>query len=163
MRRKDREITDKTELEALLRQGRVCHLAMCERSGQGSSGEEDRLYVLPVNYGYADGALYIHGAPTGRKADILRGNPRVAFSIVLSEALKPGGNGCDWTTHYVSLCGEGRAEIIEKGEDKALALAKFMEHYAPGPHELPAAAIAATMVVRIAIESLSGKRNPGDA
>lgn len=161
MRRKDREITDKAELETLLRQGRVCHLAMCDHPGQGSLDKESRPYVLPVNYGYADGALYIHGASAGRKADILRTNPRVAFSIVLSEALKPGGNGCDWTTHYVSLCGEGRAEVIEKGEDKALALSKLMEHYAPGPHELPAAAVAATMVVRIAIESLSGKRNPG--
>lgn len=160
MRRKDREITDKAELESLLRQGRVCHLAMCGQSGQVSS-DEAQPYVLPVNYGYADGALYVHGASKGRKADILRTNPRVAFSIVLSEELKAAGDGCEWTTYYVSLCGEGRAEVIEKGEDKALALTKFMEHYAPGPHELPAAAVAGTMVVRIAIESLSGKRNPG--
>lgn len=155
MRRKDREITDKAELEALLRQGRVCHLAMLDPADGG------RPYVVPVNYAFHDGSLYIHGAASGRKASILRASPRVAFSILLSEELKPGANGCDWTTLYVSLAGEGLAEVVEAGEDKALALARFMEHYAPGPHELPAAAIARTMVARIEISSLSGKRNGG--
>lgn len=152
MRRKDREITDKAELDKLLRQGRVCHLAM--------HGDFGVPYVLPVNYGYADGALYIHGAAGGRKADLLRADPRVAFSILLSEKLKADGNGCEWTTHYVSLLGEGRATILDLGEDKAMGLAKFMEHYAPGPHEFPVAVIAKTLVVRIDITHLSGKRNP---
>ncbi len=155
MRRKDREIKDKADLEALLRQGRVCHLAMCDPSTGGAP------YVVPVNYAYQNGALYIHGASAGRKASILRANPCVAFSILLSEELKPAADGCDWTTLYVSLVGEGRVEVMETGEDKALALARFMEHYAPGPHELPASVIARTMVARIEITSLSGKRNQG--
>lgn len=161
MRRKEREITDSAELETLLRQGRVCHLAMCEQAEPSDPSAGVVPYVVPVNYAFHGGALYIHGAAAGRKASILRANPRVAFSILLSEELKPGASGCDWTTLYVSLVGEGRVEVIEAGEDKALALAKFLEHYAPGPHELPASVVARTMVARIDIDSLSGKRNQG--
>ena len=61
MRRKDREITDRDEIRAILCRARVLHL--------GVNGG-DRPYVVPLHYGFAwpEGALpvfYVHGLQPG--------------------------------------------------------------------------------------------------
>ena len=58
MRRKDREITDRAEIEAILNEAMVC------RIGLADDGEP---YVVPVSFGYEDGSVYIHSAPEGKK------------------------------------------------------------------------------------------------
>ena len=81
MRRYEREMADKAELEAVLAKATVVHLAMVD---------EGRPYVVPMNFGYADGCLYLHGAKEGRKMRILRRNPAVCFNLFTDEAILPG-------------------------------------------------------------------------
>ena len=155
MRKKQRAITDPRQLEALLKRGRVCHLAMF--------GPDGAPYAVPVNYGYAENALYIHGAGQGTKVECLRADARVAFSILIEEKLiqrEHTGDACGFTTHFVSLCGRGRAVFVEDEADKIAALDKLMAHYGPGPWTYKPEALALTLVARIDIEELIGKRNP---
>ncbi len=49
MRRKDREIEDRAELESIIGAATVCKLAM---------SEDDRPYIVPLCFGYKDGNLY---------------------------------------------------------------------------------------------------------
>jgi len=49
MRRKDREIEDRAELESIIGSATVCRLAM---------SEDDRPYIVPLCFGYKDGNLY---------------------------------------------------------------------------------------------------------
>ena len=72
MRRKDKETTDPRIIDNVLSTASICRLAMVDR------GE---LYLIPVNYGYRDGALYVHSASAGRKIDVLCRHPRVCFEI----------------------------------------------------------------------------------
>ena len=58
MRRKDREITDRAEIEAILNEAMVC------RIGLADGGEP---YVVPLCFGYEDGSVYIHSAPEASK------------------------------------------------------------------------------------------------
>ena len=58
MRRKDREITDRAEIEAILNEAMVC------RIGLADGGEP---YVVPLSFGYEDGSVYIHSAPEASK------------------------------------------------------------------------------------------------
>ena len=50
MRRKEKEITDRAEMEAILRRGEICRLAMAN---------DNTPYVVALNYGYADNCLGI--------------------------------------------------------------------------------------------------------
>ena len=159
MRKKNRAIPDH-ELADLLRQGQTLHLAM-NHGGQP--------YVVPLTYGYeaaADsrglGRLWVHCAVEGRKVEALEADPRVAFSIVLSQEIVREPKPCGWTCRYVSLYGEGRAELVTGAQAKASGLAAFMAHYgAPcDAAEFPESVLAQTLVIRIDIESLTGKRNP---
>ena len=75
MRRKDKQVTDPKWMEAVLRRGQVIHL--------GLAGEDGWPYVVPMCYGYRDGAIFLHGAPVGRKHGILAANPKVCFQVTL--------------------------------------------------------------------------------
>ena len=76
MRRSDREITDLDEILSIINDCKVIHLAMVD------DGEP---YLLPLNFGYTceGGAFsfFCHSAREGRKLDILRKNPTVAFEM----------------------------------------------------------------------------------
>src|SRR5271157_1414670 len=107
MRRKDREISDRTELEGVIARCQVCHLALASRQG--------RPYVVPLNFGYAPGeppVLYFHCAKQGRKLDVLRENPQCAFVIDRALGLVTRPRACDWGMDYESVMGAGRLEIV---------------------------------------------------
>ena len=72
MRRSDKEITERSEMDEILGRASICHL------GLNDGGE---CYVVPVNYGYDGGCLYVHSAREGRKIDILRADKRVSFTV----------------------------------------------------------------------------------
>ena len=43
MRRKDREITERAEIEAILREAQVCRIALAD---------DDGPYIVPMSFGY---------------------------------------------------------------------------------------------------------------
>jgi nitroimidazol reductase NimA-like FMN-containing flavoprotein (pyridoxamine 5'-phosphate oxidase superfamily) len=61
MRRSEKEITAKTEIESIIQQSMVCRLAMSE--GQIP-------YIVPLCFGYRNDTLYFHSAKEGKKLDI---------------------------------------------------------------------------------------------
>ena len=70
MRRTDKEITDRKQINSILDEAVVLHLALVD-------GEWP--YLVPVNFGYRDKAIYIHCAREGKKLDLARKNDRVVF------------------------------------------------------------------------------------
>ncbi len=70
LRRKDKEIKDKTEIEAVLREATV---------GRLGTSRDDVPYVVPISYVYHSGKIIIHGAKQGKKMEDIAANPRVCF------------------------------------------------------------------------------------
>ena len=62
MRRKDKEIKDKFEIETIINRAEVCRIGL---------SDDNMPYVIPVNYGYRNNCLYIHSASEGKKIDII--------------------------------------------------------------------------------------------
>ena len=96
MRKKDREITDPSEIEKILKRGEVISVAMC----QG-----DQPYVLPFNYGFFNGLIFIHSATKGFKLDVLAQNPKVSFNVVTDVQLLPADMPKDCSVAYSSVVG----------------------------------------------------------
>ena len=148
MRRSDKQITDLTEIENLLRTAELCHLSMVD---------EGKPYGVPLNFGYAIGALYFHSAPEGRKIDILRKNPEVCFSIIARHELVRGERACSWTAKFSSVIGTGRAEIISDRAGKEEGLAILMGQYSKEEYDFSDENLDGIVVVKVEIEAVTGK------
>lgn len=75
MRRNDREIKDRGEIDSIIGRARVCRLALC-RDGQP--------YIVPLCFGYDGRSLYFHAAEDGMKIEAL---DRVAVIKIEIESL----------------------------------------------------------------------------
>lgn len=150
VRRDDKLIRDLDGIREILRKGLVCHVAMVD---------EGMPYMVAMNYGFRDNAIYLHAALEGRKIEILRKNPRVCFMVYTGSRLTTGPDACgDWTMKYRSVTGFGKATLIDKDEEKIPAMQILMDQYTTkGPFEFSAARLAQTMVIRIDIDEMTGK------
>lgn len=149
MRRRDREITDRAELEEILGKATVLYLGLVDQ------GEP---YVVPVNFAYADGNLYLHSASEGRKVALLKRNPRVCFAVHTDHEVLPGALGCEWNARFRSVIGHGRASFLESREEKLKALDALLGRFAPGPFRYNEEVLSRTAVIRIEVERLTGKK-----
>ena len=149
MRRKDKEITDRGEIEAIIHQSDVCRLAMADEAGP---------YIVPLNFGFSDDSLYFHSAHKGRKIDILKKNPRVCFEFDLGVKIISGEKACDWGTYFKSVIGFGKARFVKDIEAKKKALNVIMNHYAGKSFEYTGTDVDKVAIIRVDIEQMTGKR-----
>ena len=150
MRRKDLELTERAEVEAILAEATVCRLAMCDG---------DQPYVVPLSFGYRDDALYFHCAAQGKKLDILEKNNKVCFELDVDQELKRGDRAWEFGVKYRSVIGFGAARIIDDPSEKAAALDIVVEHYGVSPEEYPDALLNVTNVIKVEIDSMTGKKS----
>jgi len=149
MRKSQREITDRAEIDAIIRRSQVCRLGLTD-------GHEP--YVVPLCFGYDGEALYFHCAREGRKLDILRRNNRVCFEFDIVEGIIKNTQACGWGMRYRSVIGVGTAHLVEKNDEKIKGLAVIMNQYADGRFIFPDDAVSRTAVIKVIIESVSGKQ-----
>jgi len=150
MRRKDRELKELAEIEEIIRNAQVCHVAMAD---------SDNPYVLPFNFGYKDKTIYIHCAREGTKLDILRKNPKVCVVIDIDHELVEGEKAENFSWKYRSVVGFGTAEIIEGDEiqAKSEALDILMLQYTDKKFDCPEKVILKTTIIKITLDSMTGK------
>ncbi|MBN2719710.1 MAG: pyridoxamine 5'-phosphate oxidase family protein [Proteobacteria bacterium] len=137
------------EVVKILRHGHICFLSMVDGK---------KPYVVPLNYGYAENALFFHSALEGRKIRILGENPDVSFCIVSEYELVRSGNACSWTTDYLSVMGTGKATILREQGEKNRGLTVIMGHYSEREFDFSGAALEDVAVIRVDIETMEGKR-----
>lgn len=151
MRKARQEIKDRSILEEILSGAILCRVAMMNG---------DLPYILPFNYGYSNGALYIHSAPEGKKVDLLRKNPEVCFEVEDKMEITKGDKACDWGTRYRSVVGYGKVEILSDEESKQLGLEVIMaQHGAPELVEFNQKNMNRMVILKIRITSMTGKQS----
>ena len=156
MRRKDRELTELADILQVIEQCRICRLAMSDAEG---------LYLVPMHFGYAyaDGRLelYFHSAREGRKIDALRANPQVCFEMDCDMQVYAGNAEipCTYSSRFLSVIGNGRAEFLEQPAQKAAALNAILRHQAGREFTFTEAMLQGVVVFRVVAESFSGKQH----
>lgn len=128
-----------------------------------TAGADGRPYGVPVNYVYDEErqALYFHCARAGRKLDNLRQNPRVSLVVVGCAQVVPER----FITHYDSALVEGTAYELQDDEERRAALLMICQRFSPGVarrDEVIQRYWKAVNLVRVDIESITGKRNRDD-
>jgi len=148
MRRSDKQIKDLADLEAILHSAQICHLSMVD---------DGKPYVVPMNFGYAEGALYFHSAPEGRKIDILRKNPEVCFSVLGKYELVTGERACSWTAEFSSVIGTGKASILEDRAGKEQGLAILMAQYSDEKYDFSEENLDGIVIIKVEVQGMTGK------
>ncbi len=151
MRRADRQIANRSEIDEIIRGCEVCRL------GFAAGGAP---YVVPVAFGYDGGSLYFHTARKGKKIDCIRENPRVCFEMdrdvqLIAHKMDP----CEWGFSFESVIGHGVVVEVFETEEKVHGLNQIMSHYSGAEWRFKPMAVDKTRVWRIPVESVTGKRS----
>ena len=152
-RRKDRAMNTSREMELLLERMPVGRLAVTTADGP---------YAVAVNYLFVEGGIYFHSAQTGRKIEALRADSRVCFLVDEVGPLVLFERGCGITQIYKSVVCFGKAEFVEDPVEKRRILESMVQKFVPENQPLPPMKddkIEKTAVVKIVVESTSGKTN----
>lgn len=148
MRRKEKEITNREDIEKIISQSRVCRLAMVDG---------DTPYIVPMNFGYKDGQLFFHCAKEGKKIDLIKKNPHICFEFDDLIKLKKAQLACDWGVDFQSVIGWGKAEFLDDLEEKTAALNCIMSQYSDREFEYQEKMLEKTLVIKVIIDKMTGK------
>jgi len=152
MRRNDRELTSKEDLEKIIQNADVCRIAL------NTGGAP---YIVPLNYGFtwdSDLKLYFHSAVAGRKLNLIAEDSRVGFEIDINHELVKGALACNWGMKYASVIGTGSIAEVKDREEKIRGLNLLMKHYNyPGIPVYPEAMLHAVRVLCLSVTEITGK------
>ncbi|MBC6003216.1 pyridoxamine 5'-phosphate oxidase family protein [Paeniclostridium sp. NSJ-45] len=148
MRRQNRKIEIKEEIDQILNKGEYGTLA--------TIGENGYPHSVPISYVYYEKCIYFHSAKVGHKIDNIKNHEKVSFNVVGDTEVLPS----KFSTKYESVIAFGIATEID-GEEKEMALLKLIEKYSPEFLQEGKLYISrakdATSVMKISIEHMTGK------
>ena len=118
-----RFITEQNEIDEIINKCEVCYVSMVD--------ENNQPYVLPFNFGYVNGEIYLHSSRKGHKIDILKKNPAVCIAFSTDHQLRYQSEqvACSYSMKYRSVLAFGKVEFIEDMEQKIEFLNVVMSHY----------------------------------
>jgi nitroimidazol reductase NimA-like FMN-containing flavoprotein (pyridoxamine 5'-phosphate oxidase superfamily) len=148
MRRKDKEIKDKGQIEQIVQDAQVCRLALTD-------GHQP--YVVPLNFGYRDDTVYFHSAAQGRKIEMLKGNPRVCLEFTTDLELVRADKSCDWGQRFKCVLAFGVARLLEDPAEKRKALDIIMAHYGGQGGDYEDSKLKITAVIAVKLTEMTGK------
>ncbi len=152
LRRRDKEITDPSEVKAVLREATHVTMAM-------SLKDEPYLATLSHGYDEARNCLYFHCAPEGKKVSVMRANPHVWGQALIDGGYQQGS--CDHL--YRTTQFHGRITFIEDQAEKEHALSIMIKHLDENPEKVIKEQItqhstSRILIGRVDIDYMTGKK-----
>lgn len=155
MTRRELEVTDQAQIVEILDKSRVLHLGLVD---------DGMPYIVPMNYGYTmEGGkltVYLHGAATGYKLDVIRKNPICCFEMECEVQPFEGKVACQYGTSYYSLMGRGKMTIVEDVEEKMQALSILMKTQTGKDFTFNERLVSIVSVMRIDVSEYTAKHRP---
>lgn len=148
---KARVISEHKDFIEIIQRCQWCHLAMTDLAG--------KPYVIPMNFGFKDDVIYLHGAQHGKKIDILKQHPEVCINFTTDHLLRYQNEqvACSWSMKYRSVLCYGDAEFITDPEEKTAALHIVMAHYTPGEFKFNPPSIREVNVWKVKVAQFEGR------
>jgi len=153
MRKSDREITDLTQINAIIEQMDAIRIGFFDG---------DEVYIVPLSFGYAEEngryTFYMHGAKAGRKADLVKQCAKAGFELDKALEVKTDPEPCDHTVQYNSIIGHGSIDEVTDPQEKIAALNAIMkQNTGKGDWAFPEKMVAATFVMKLTADWITCK------
>lgn len=146
-----RFINSQPEIDAIIAKCDVCYVGMTDPEGYP--------YVVPFNFGYYDGIIYLHSAQHGKKIDILTQNPAVCIVFSTDHKLNFQSEqvACSYSMHYRSVQAFGKVEFVNDPDEKILILNRVMSNYTHKEFSYNPPSLREVCTYKIKVERFSGK------
>jgi len=151
MRKANREIKNRDQIDAIIRGSEVCRIAYAN---------DNIPYMTPVSFGYDGKALFVHSAEEGRKIDFLKKNNYVCFEFDTDvKTISDEKQACKWTAAYKSVIGYGYVKFLYSLEEKDYAINEIMKQYSGKSWCFDEKALKNVALWKIDITEISGKQS----
>ncbi|NLO70210.1 MAG: pyridoxamine 5'-phosphate oxidase family protein [Porphyromonadaceae bacterium] len=117
-------ITEQEEIDKIILECQYCFV--------GITDEDGSPYVLPMNFGYAEGKIILHSDPNGRHVRLLEKDSRVCVTFCTSNNkifYQHRDVACSYSMESKSVLCRGKIQFIEDMEEKERLMKLFMKHY----------------------------------
>ncbi len=155
IRRKEKTITDETEIKSILLETKYITLAMCY---------DNSPYLVTLSHGYdpIDNVIFFHCASEGKKIDLLQNTEKIWGQAFIDKGYAVGE--CDH--HYESVHFQGEVYFISDIMDKRKALTIMIDQLEEDPDmrekvkkkQLLETALKRVTIGKIIIHEISGKK-----
>jgi len=115
--RPNRELTDESEISAILKNGKYSVISMCR---------DNEPYIVTLSYGYDSekNSLYFHCSPRGLKLDFINANPQVCATVI-----EDGGYVVNECGHnYRTAVFWGAIKIVSDLDEKKHGMKVLLNH-----------------------------------
>jgi uncharacterized protein len=148
---KNKVVISREEIDKIINKCLFCNVAMVEESGSP--------YMIPMNFGYESGSIFLHSSKKGKKIDILKMNNRVCVAFSTDHELRWQSEqmACSYSMKYRSALAYGRVEFIEDAIKKIEAMNCIMHHYTDKKFTYSEPSIREVAVYKVIIEKLEGR------
>lgn len=144
-------IEDIAGIEKILKECQTCFLGLADAEGQP--------YVIPMNFGYSEGTIYLHSGQFGRKWEIMKSNPKACITFMLGDELAYQDEhvACSWRVKSKTVIAEGLIEFVEDYDEKERILHILMKQYSDREFKFNAPAVKNVGVFKMKIDTLKAK------
>jgi len=148
---KSKFIDKQEEITSIINKCQVCHVAMVDQQG--------KPYLVPMNFGFEEGVIYLHSSRSGKKIEILKNNPEVCIEFSTDYFLRYQNEdvACSWSMKYRSVLAYGRVTFIEDETEKVNHLNIIMRNYTPKDFKYNPPSIREVCCWKIVVEKFEGR------
>lgn len=144
-------IEEQERIETVIRSCKVCFVGMAD--------EEGRPYVLPMNFGYEEGIIYLHSAQEGRSIRTMDKNPQICVTFCSEPVLirQHPDVACSYRMRAGSVICEGKVEFEDDFDEKVKALNIIMRQYIDKDFTYSIPAVNNVKIWKLPLETVGAK------
>jgi uncharacterized protein len=144
-------ITDIKEKESIINQCDICFVGITEADGSP--------YVIPMNFGYANGEIILHSACEGKHLHLLAIDNRICVTFCSERKLvyQHPDVACSYSMLSKSVLCKGSVTFIDDLDEKELTMNQLMKNYTDRTFKYSKPALQNVKVWRVKIEEMTAK------
>lgn len=144
-------LEEERRVESVIRACQLCYVGMADERGVP--------YVLPMNFGYEKGIVYLHSAQEGRSISILEKHPQVCVAFCTEPQLvwQHEEVACSYRMRADSVIAYGRVFFEEDFDEKVKSLNIIMRQYSGKEFSYSAPAVKNVKIWKVELDEVSAK------
>ncbi|ULB35047.1 MULTISPECIES: pyridoxamine 5'-phosphate oxidase family protein [Proteiniphilum] len=144
-------IEEQERIDNAIRACRLCYVGMSDENGIP--------YVLPMNFGYEEGIIYLHSAQEGHSISIIEKNPNVCITFCTDPTLVWQNEevACSYRMRSYSVICKGKVVFEEEYDEKVKALDIIMRQYSGRKFSYSVPSVNNVKIWKVEFENVSAR------